>query len=290
MNFPRQLLYRLAVSGVPERVMTAVPAAERQAYRRALRYVAGRTRDDAFAAVRGLAAAGISASVDYFGEQVADAVLAQRVTDDYVDLMRTAGELPQTTSLSIDLSHVGLDISTELCAEHVQRIAGAMPAWCRLEVGAEDATRTDRILDVVLRVAATGARVMPTLQANLRRSPEDAVRLAAAHLPVRLVKGAYVEPASIAMPWGPETDTAYVRLADQLHRAGVDVALATHDKALREALLLTVPRTEVQMLMGVHTDDARALAARGDRIRVYVPFGPDWARYWMRRIAESLPT
>lgn len=288
MSLPRQLLYRVAVSGVPQRVMDAIPTLEREAYQRAQRYVAGQTRDQAFAVVRRLAADRISATVDLFGEQVADVATAERVADAYVDLARAVPELPPSTSLSIDLSHIGLDLSRDLCAEHLQRITSAMPASCRIEVGAEDATRTDAVLDVVVRVGAAGARVMTTLQANLRRSPGDAARLAGARLPVRLVKGAYVEAPHIALRWGQETDTAYVRLANQLRTAGVEVALATHDAAIREALLLAMPDVEVQMLLGVRSDDARALAARGQRVRIYVPFGPNWARYWMRRVAESL--
>jgi proline dehydrogenase len=78
-----------------------------------------------------------------------------------------------------------------------------------------------------------------------------------------------------------------VRLADWLHRAGVEVALATHDAALREALLLLLPQCEIQMLRGVLPDVARELARRGKLVRVYVPYGPNWARYWLRRVAES---
>lgn len=287
MSFARELLYRVAVSGVPERVLDAVPALEQEAYRQALRYVAGRTRDDAFRAVRGLADEGLRASVDYFGERVTEEAEAVRVADAYVELAGAARELPQTTSLSIDLSHIGADISGDFCAEQLLRITRAMPSWCRIEVGAEDAQRTQAILEVVLRAASAGARVMHTLQANLRRSPDDAQRLHAAGVAVRLVKGAYVETAAVALPWGAETDAAFVRLADHLHRSGVELALATHDAGLREALLLSMPRCEVQMLLGVLPDGARALVARGHDVRLYVPYGANWARYWLRRLAES---
>lgn len=287
MNSARQILHKIAGSGVPERVLDAVPALEREAYRQALRYVAGRDREDAFSKVRTLAADGLRASVDLFGEQVSDAVVIGQAADAYADLATAVGELPQTTSLSIDLSHIGLDVSSELCAENLRRITAAMPSWCRLEVGAEDSTRTDRVLDLALQAAASGARIMQTLQANLRRSPDDAVRLIKAHVPVRLVKGAYVESPAIALPWGRETDAAYVALADTLHRSGMEVALATHDAGLREALLLAMPQCEIQMLLGVLPDDANALVARGRAVRVYVPYGPNWARYWMRRLAES---
>ncbi|MBV8526692.1 MAG: proline dehydrogenase family protein [Candidatus Dormibacteraeota bacterium] len=287
MKVARELLYRVAVSGVPERVMEAVPALEQEGYRQALRYVAGRDREDAFSRVRAVAADGLRASVDLFGEQVTDPVQMTEATDAYVDLAHAVAELPDTTSLSIDLSHIGLDISADLCAENLNRITDAIPVWCRLEVGAEDSTRTDRVLDVALRAAASGARIMQTLQANLRRSPDDATRLIHAEVPVRLVKGAYVESPDVALPWGRETDAAYVALADTLHRAGVELALGTHDAGLREALLLAMPQCEVEMLLGVLPDDANALVARGRAVRLYIPYGPNWARYWMRRLAES---
>ena len=287
MNSARQILYKIAVSGVPERVLDAVPALEHEAYRQALRYVAGRDREDAFSRVRELAGEGLHASIDLFGEQVADSVVVGEAANAYVDLAQAVGDLPETTSLSIDLSHIGLDISAELCSENLQRITDVMPSWCRLEVGAEDSTRTDRVLDVSLGAAASGARIMQTLQANLRRSPYDSARLIEAQVPVRLVKGAYVESPEVALPWGRETDAAYVSLADTLHRAGLEVALATHDAGLREALLLTMPQCEIQMLMGVLPDDANAQVARGRSVRLYVPYGPNWARYWMRRLAES---
>jgi proline dehydrogenase len=142
---------------------------------------------------------------------------------------------------------------------------------------------TDRVLDVVLGAAAAGLPVEATLQANLRRSPADADRLAAAGVPVRLVKGAYVERPADALPWGPQTDAAYAELARRLRAAGVDVALATHDGALRE----TLPDARCELLLGVRPADATALAAAGRDVRIYVPYGPAWFRYFMRRRAEA---
>jgi hypothetical protein len=108
----------------------------------------------------------------------------------------------------------------------------------RVQVGAEDTSRTDPILEVVTALAAQGAPLMATVQANLRRSPHDVARLAAAGVPVRLCKGAYAEPAGLAYPWGEATDVAFLRLAHQLREAGAAFSLATHDPVLREALLL----------------------------------------------------
>jgi proline dehydrogenase len=114
--------------------------------------------------------------------------------------------------------------------------------------------------------------------------------LASAGVPVRLVKGAYVEPASVALPYGPETDRAYAALARRLHAAGGDVALAGHDDALCAPLLADLPGAPCEQLLGVRPDRARALAAAGRAVRIYVPFGGDWLRYFLRRRAEAQGT
>jgi proline dehydrogenase len=129
--------------------------------------------------------------------------------------------------------------------------------------------------------------VEATLQANLRRSPADADRLAAAGVPVRLVKGAFVESAADALPWGEPTDAAYAELARRLLAAGADVALATHDRTLRDRLLTELPPARCELLLGVRPRDASALAAEGRDVPVYVPYGPAWFRYFMRLRAEA---
>jgi proline dehydrogenase len=121
----------------------------------------------------------------------------------------------------------------------------------------------------------------------LKRSAQDADRLAAAGVPVRLVKGAYPEPPDVAHPWGPETDAAFVALAHRLRAAGVDVALATHDRRLRTELLAEIPDARCETLLGIDPAATGVLAAAGRDVRVYVAFGPDWFRYFMRRRAES---
>jgi proline dehydrogenase len=111
--------------------------------------------------------------------------------------------------------------------------------------------------------------------------------MAAAGVHVRLVKGAYVEPAQVALPYGEPTDLAFLRYAHWLAEHDVPFVLATHDGVLREALLLALGPRPVEHLLGVRPDVLADLVARGIPVRVYVPFGADWFRYWMRRVAES---
>jgi proline dehydrogenase len=129
--------------------------------------------------------------------------------------------------------------------------------------------------------------VAATVQANLRRSPADADRLAEAGVPIRLVKGAYVESPALAHPWGDATDLAFIDLAYVIHAAGATLSLGTHDPVIREALLPALAGAGLEMLLGVRTEDLRPLAARGVPIRVYVPYGDRWFRYAMRRASES---
>jgi proline dehydrogenase len=283
----RRILFALATSESFEQLVRGLPGGERTAYRLALRYVAGRELGHALGCARELAADRISSSVDFFGESVNDAVEAERVTDLYVQLAGALRDAPAGTFLSLDLSHIGVDEAGGAARGRLLKIAEALPAGARLQVGAERADRTDRILEAVIAAARSGAAVSATLAANLKRSPADASRLAEAGVPIRLVKGAYVEHPAIAHAWGERTDLAFLELAHELHASGAELSLGTHDPILREALLHALPGVGVEMLLGVRPDDARALAARNVPVRIYVPYGDGWFRYAMRRLAES---
>ena len=188
---------------------------------------------------------------------------------------------PTAPGLSIDLSHIAFDGAL------LEEVAAALPSGCRLQVGAEEAAVADQVLHAVIAAVDRGLPVDATLQANLRRAPADAERLAAAGAGVRLVKGAYLESPHAALAWGPEVDAAYAELARELCGRGVRVALATHDASLRERVLRDVQVDACELLLGVRGSDAVALARAGRRVRIYVPFGENWFRYHMRRLAEA---
>jgi proline dehydrogenase len=283
----RHALFKLATSERFERAVRAVPGGVAIAYRLASRYLAGVSARDALATAGELAGRGVRSSIDLFGENVTDPVEADRVTEAYVGLAASLTGAPPGTYLSIDLSHIGIDGAAGEAARRLERIAAALPAGSRVQVGAEQADRTDRILEAVLVVARAGGSVSATLQANLRRSVRDVEVLVESGVPIRLVKGAYVEPPALAHPWGDATDVAFAELAHGLHRAGAELSLATHDPVLREALLPALPGAGVEMLLGVRPADQASLVARGIPVRVYMPFGEAWFRYAMRRWAES---
>ncbi len=279
----RSVRVRLATSRVLDRTVHAGPTLRERAWRSARRYVGGRTAEEALAVARSLHAAGLASSIDLFGERVTDVQEAQEVAVAYVGLAGRLRDARPGVWLSLDLSHVAFDLG--LAAE----IASAVPDGRRLQLGAEEADTADRTVEAACRLAGEGLPVGATLQANLRRSTADADRLAAAGVPVRLVKGAYVEAADVARPWGRETDVAYAMLAHRLGAAGAELALATHDRALRERLLADLPGdVGCELLLGVHPEQATELAARGRHVRIYVPYGDGWLRYLLRRRAEAV--
>lgn len=286
MRADRAILFRLATSERLERVVKRVPGGENAAWRAASRYVAGTSLHDALGATARLLEQGHGVSVDLFGERVQGAAEADAVLESYLELVAA---LPRADVwVSLDLSHVALGTDSGGARRRLAALARAVPAGCRLQVGAEEATLTDAVLECVLEVAENGLadRLGATVQANLLRSAGDAAALAAAGVHIRLVKGAYVEGSGVH-PYGEATDVAFLRLAFQLVEQGAAWSMATHDARLREALLLAHGPLPVEQLLGVRPDTLPGLRDRSIPTRVYVPYGADWFRYWMRRLAES---
>ena len=231
---------------------------------------------------------GHGVSVDFFGERVSDPALADQVLEDYLALVAALPPPPADVWLSVDLSHLALGADAAAAADRLAAIADALPVGRRVQVGAEEAALTDRVQACVLAVAARGLadRLGATVQANLVRSSDDTDALADAGVHVRLVKGAYVE-ATGAHRFGEPTDVAFLRLGFRLAERGAAWSMATHDGRLREALLLAHGSVPVEQLLGVRPEALDELHDRGVPTRVYVPYGPDWFRYWARRLAES---
>jgi proline dehydrogenase len=282
----RRALYALATSDRLESLARRSGRSEDLAYHSAKRYVAGRDLAEAMATVQRLVGDGFAVTLDLFGEGVTDEQQAGEVVAGYREAAAALEDVDGDVDLEIVPSHLGLDLGLDVCRRIVDQIVEVLPSGATLQVSAEESYRTPQIMDLSVGLAESGVPVQATVQANLRRSPADVDRLAAAGAAIRLVKGAYLERREAAYPWGKPTDLAYIRLAQQV-RSGVRVALATHDPVIREALLLAMPEATVEMLLGVRKDDARQLVQRGQRVRIYAPYGGDWFRYWMRRVAEA---
>ena len=240
MSFERRALFRVATSEGLERAVKRVPGGRAAAWRAASRYVAGPSRADALDTTASLLDQRHGVSIDLFGERVSDPHVADRVLEDYLELVRALPPAATEVWLSADLGrHLALDRDASAAADRLAAIADALPVGRRVQIGAEEAAKTDAVRACVLDVAARGMadRLGATVQANLRRSPDDADALADAGVHVRLVKGAYVE-ADGAHAYGEPTDVAYLRLGFRLAQRGAKWSMATHDARLREALLL----------------------------------------------------
>lgn len=288
VSIDRTLLFNLATSTRLERSIKAVPGGDEVTWRAASRYVAGRTREEALRTAGGLLAAGHGVSIDLFGELVTEQVEADRIAEQYRSLAAALPSLPTDAWLAVDLSHLAVDVDLVGATDRLASIASALPPGRRIQVGAEDSDRTEAVLASVHGVADRGlaGRIGATVQANLLRSASDLDALVAAGVHIRLVKGAYVEPHG-AHRYGEATDVAYLRLAFQLAEQDAAWSMATHDGRLREALLLALGPVPVEQLLGVRPDVLADLQDRQIPTRIYVPYGNDWFRYWMRRVAES---
>ncbi|MGH2461698.1 MAG: proline dehydrogenase family protein [Chloroflexota bacterium] len=271
----------------------------------ARRFVAGETLDDGFAAAQRLGEAGARVSLDYLGESVgsfADAEAALAVYRATTDRLRG---FDAPVSLSVKPSQLAVELSRERCFELLVEVVDAartIPAAVRLDM--EDSSHTDDTLWLARRLRERDRPVGVVLQASLYRTPADLELALAAGLSVRLCKGAYAEPRSIAYPRKSDVDAAYGRLLETLiaRAAGAPApgvgqlpiaAIATHDQRLilraRELIeRMGVDRTkyEFQMLYGVRRDLQQWLLAREYPLRVYTPWGPSWYPYLTRRLAE----
>jgi proline dehydrogenase len=260
----------------------------------ASRFVAGEHLDDAIGACRRLATQGIGAVLDHLGENVeAPEHAAQAVADYLRAIERTHDERDLDAYVSVKLTQLGLDFSDELCAANLERVLETAEAGGSLVmIDMEGSAYVERTLGVYRRLRERHPRLGVCLQAYLHRTPADVDALPPRSI-VRLVKGAYLEPPDVAIGSRREVDRAFARLLATLETRGHTVHVATHDPRLLEGARRYVARegidrsrVEYQMLYGVRRDLQARLAADGEPVRVYVPYGTEWYPYLTRRLAE----
>jgi proline dehydrogenase len=253
---------------------------------------------DALAAARSLRSEGVSAIVTQLGENVTDAAAVEDVVAHYlsaIERIRTDG---LDCYVSVKPTHLGLDLDPERCHEAHHRLAvAAAAAGNMLWIDMESSAYTDATLALFRRLRLVTERVGVCLQANLRRTGEDLAKLLPLTPSIRLVKGAYAEPAERAWTRKRDVDAAYLRHAQQLlrHLGGTDAktGIATHDVPLiREidssarALGCGREAFELQMLYGIRNGARRELVADGFAVRVLISYGTHWYPWYMRRLAE----
>jgi proline dehydrogenase len=286
----RALLLFLSRQKQLRRWMETSPTARRLA----TRFVAGETLDQALSVARDLNREGITVTLDHLGESVNSLDEAAAARDVYLRTLDAIQPSGVEGNVSLKLSQFGVDLSAEECRSNVERlVARAAESGNFVRVDMESSEYTDRTIDLVRTLHARHGSVGTVIQAYLYRSKADIEDLCQRGIRVRLCKGAYLEPATVAFPKKTDVDANYIDLMKLLLDHGTYPAIATHDENMIDATKAYVAlkkiardRFEFQMLYGIRRDLQRKLIAEGYRVRLYVPFGEAWYPYYMRRMAE----
>jgi proline dehydrogenase len=287
----RQTLLYLSQSAVARGFVRHAPFADRLAHR----FVVGETIPEAIAGARTLNEAGMSVSLDYLGESVSNRDEARAAADVYIELLDRIAAEALDANCSLKLTQMGQDIDDDFLLENVRRVldrAAAHDIFIRFDMESSD--YVDRTLDLFTRLWEMGYRnIGVVLQSYLYRSEADARRISALGARIRLCKGAYDEPASVAYPAKADVDANFVRIMKLLLTEGVYPGIATHDPAMIRATRdfareqgIDASRYEFQMLYGVARALQKQIVRDGYRLRIYVGYGEAWYPYFMRRLAE----
>ncbi len=277
-----------------KQAVMADPPLAAAAARIARRYTAGPKIDDALRLLDANSARGHRGSIECVGESVRDADVAERETEAIIDLVNRLAAAGGMATISFDLSHIGSVVSPSLGRDNALRIAqAARDAGTSVMVSAEGSARTDLVLEIWQQISGDFPETGVTLQARLHRTPADLDRVIRRPGPVRVVKGAFLEPAAIAHARNAEAMfDAYRAMVTRLVRTGHRVNIATHDEALVDGLRddlgddLRAEHVEFEMLQGLGTDLLDRLRREHLTTREYIVYGPEWWLYVLNRIAE----
>ena len=261
----------------------------------ARRFIAGDTVDEAISTARVLESSGLPITLDYLGESVGTIAEADAATRAYLAIMVQIARAGIGRNISLKLTQLGLTIDRATSVDNLRRIldvAATHQFFVRVDM--ENSPFTAVTLDIFETLWQQGYRNAGiVLQSYLPRSEQDAVRMNALGARVRLVKGAYREPKTIAYQSKVDVDAAFVRIMETLLTGGQYPAIATHDPEMIEATRafarergIPFDAYEFQMLYGIRRDLQSNLTRSGYRVRVYVPFGREWFPYFMRRLGE----
>ena len=264
------------------------------AQRLASQFAAGATLAQAVAATRNLNRQGMLATLDHLGENVRTREEAAAARDAYREMLAEISTQQLQSTISVKLTQLGLDLSEADCQANLEAVVQqAQRLGNFVEVDMESSAYTDQTLAAIRQLRRSYSAVGAVIQAYLYRSEEDVQKLAAERIHVRLCKGAYKEPSSLAFPHKTDVDENFLRLMRILLSSGTYHSIATHDPRMIEQtccyareLALAQHNFEFQMLYGVRRDLQTRLVREGYRLRIYIPFGKEWFPYFMRRLAE----
>lgn len=286
----REALFRLSQQPRLRDIAAGNPAARRLAER----FVAGETLEDAIDVVRQINTRGMSATLDHLGENVTSRAEAVEAAEVGCRIMRAIAAAGVECNASLKLTQLGLDLGEDLALENMRRVlAQAAEHGNFIRIDMEGSEYVDRTLNTFYRLFDEQQNVGVVIQAYLYRSASDLEQLIKASARVRLVKGAYLEPSSVAFQRKQDVDENFILLMEMLLARGAYPAIATHDVAMIDATRqyarahsISPSRFEFQMLYGIRRDLQTMLVGEGYRMRIYVPFGTQWYPYLMRRMAE----
>ncbi|MGH7560256.1 MAG: proline dehydrogenase family protein [Gemmatimonadales bacterium] len=262
------------------------------------RFMPGEELADALAAAESLAGARLGAILTKLGENLHSPAEADTVRDHYLQVLDQIQARRLDAHVSVKPTQLGLDFSVDRCAEHLETLAArAESAGTIFWIDMEDSSYVDRTLDLYRRLKTRYARVGLALQAYLRRTPQDLAALLPLNPIVRLVKGAYAEPAHVAFAAKRDTDLAYQDLASELLRAAAagkalpifgthDLPLVDRIVAKAQSLGVSDRKYEVHMLYGIRMGAQRRLAQQGRTVKTLISYGSAWFPWYMRRLAE----
>jgi len=289
----KAVFYALSRSATLKRLASKYGMRSRDSF--AGRFIAGETVEEAIEASRAVEAQGLLLTLDYLGESVRTAEEADAATREYIRMLDVTSASGIERNISLKLTQLGAGVDRATCVDNLRRIlepAGRHGFFVRIDM--ENSPWTQLTLEIFETLWQQEYRNLGiALQAALHRTEQDVHRMNELGARVRLVKGAYKEPESVAYQHKPDVDAAFVRLMRLLLDSGTYPAIATHDPAMIDETKayarqrgLARDQFEFQMLYGIRRDLQATLVSEGYRMRLYIPFGREWFPYFMRRLGE----
>jgi proline dehydrogenase len=258
------------------------------------RFVSGETQEQAIHVVKELNQKGFLATLDHLGENVTNTEEAKNSAEEYLILLDRINQAGVHSNVSCKLTQMGLDLDFEFCLNNVRRIVEKARQYDNfVRIDMEDSPRTEKTLQVCYALHKEYPNVGAVIQSYLYRSEEDVKKLLQNKIRIRLCKGAYKEPKSVAFQSKKEVDDSFVKLMQMMLKSGVYHGIATHDDKMIKATIDfankgNIPKDtfEFQLLYGIRRELQQELTKQGYNVRIYVPYGDQWYPYFMRRMAE----
>lgn len=258
----------------------------------ARRYVAGEERAEAISIAKNFLAKYYQISLEFIGENTVNLEECQKATNEFMKLIEELGTLAMRQTVSFDLSHIGLSINKEIAYKHLlQLVQQAKKYGIILMISMEESSKTDDILNIYKKIATEYNNIGITLQAHLYRTALDIQELVQYSGKIRIVKGAFQEPNTIALKRSEELNRRYLQYVDQLVKLNHPISIATHDESIIQVMeqrqYFQQTNVEIETLYGIRPELIRGLKEKGYNGKVYLPYGQDWYLYLCHRLAEN---